>query len=184
MNPPHLNRWADAHYTVVIVGGGQAGLALSHCLKEAEVDHIVFEKHRSGHTWRNQRWDSFCLVTPNWQCTLPGYPYAGNDPDGFMVRDEVVRYIEGYVQSFDPPLYEGVMVTGTRQERDGTFAVETDPGRCTADAVVVATGGYHRGILPKLAERFAPDVAQIHSADYKNPGQLPPGAVLVVGTVY
>ena len=182
MESSHLDTSNDAHHTVVIVGGGQAGLALSYCLKEAGVNHVVFEKHRTGHAWRNQRWDSFCLVTPNWQCTLPGFPYAGSDPNGFMVREEVVRYIEGYVESFDPPLREGVAVTGVRQESDGTFAVETDAGRCTADAVVVATGGYHRGIIPRLAERFAPEVVQIHSADYKRPGQLPPGAVLVVGT--
>ena len=107
MEPSHPNISANAHHTVVIVGGGQAGLALSFCLKEAGVNHIVFEKHRTGHAWRSQRWDSFCLVTPNWQCTLPGFPYAGDDPDGFMVREEVARYIEGYVDSFDPPFAKG-----------------------------------------------------------------------------
>jgi putative flavoprotein involved in K+ transport len=82
------------HYSVVIVGGGQAGLSMSYCLKSRDVDHIVFEKNRIGHSWRDRRWDSFCLVTPNWQCQLPGYPYSGNDPHGFMQKDDIVKYIE------------------------------------------------------------------------------------------
>jgi putative flavoprotein involved in K+ transport len=79
------------HRSVVIVGGGQAGLSMSYCLTQQGVDHIVLERDRIGHEWRDRRWDSFCLVTPNWQCQLPGYPYAGDDPDGFLVRDEIVR---------------------------------------------------------------------------------------------
>ncbi|MEM8544863.1 MAG: FAD-dependent oxidoreductase, partial [Cyanobacteria bacterium P01_H01_bin.119] len=75
------------HHDVMIVGGGQAGLSISYCLKERGIDHLVLEKHRIAHSWRNQRWDSFCLVTPNWQCQLPGYAYSGPDPNGFMGRD-------------------------------------------------------------------------------------------------
>ena len=87
------------HYSVIIVGGGQAGLSMSYCLKERGIDHIVFEKNRIGHSWRDRRWDSFCLVTPNWQCQLPGYPYNGNDPHGFMQKDDIVKYIEEYAAS-------------------------------------------------------------------------------------
>ena len=79
------------HRSVVVVGGGQAGLSISRCLVDAGVDHLVLEKNTVGYEWRERRWDTFCLVTPNWQCTLPGFPYQGTDPDGFMVRDEIVR---------------------------------------------------------------------------------------------
>src|SRR5689334_8467557 len=84
----------QTHYSVIIVGGGQAGLSMSYCLKERGFDHIIFEKERMGYSWRSKRWDAFCLVTPNWQCQLPGYPYPGNDPQGFMKKDEIVQYIE------------------------------------------------------------------------------------------
>ncbi len=80
----------SGHYPVIIIGGGQAGLSMSYCLKERGVDHLIFEKNRLGESWRSKRWDSFCLVTPNWQCQLPGFPYSGNDPDGFMKKDEIV----------------------------------------------------------------------------------------------
>jgi hypothetical protein len=80
---------AMQHHTVIIVGGGQAGLSISYCLKDRGVDHVVFEQNRVGHAWRHQRWDSFCLVTPNWQCQLPGFPYSGDDPNGFMARDAI-----------------------------------------------------------------------------------------------
>jgi len=83
-----------AHCSVVIVGGGQAGLSMSYYLTQRNVDHIVLERDRIGYEWRERRWDSFCLVTPNWQCQLPGFPYDGDDPDGFMARDEIVGYLE------------------------------------------------------------------------------------------
>lgn len=108
-------RLSGAHYSVAVVGGGQAGLSVSHELRERGIDHVVVEAHRVGHEWRERRWDSFCLVTPNWQCRLPGYPYRGDDPDGFMVRDDIVRYLEGYVAHFRPPLVEGVTVTRLRR---------------------------------------------------------------------
>lgn len=79
---------------------------MSHRLKERGIDHIVFEKSRIGEAWRSQRWDSFCLVTPNWQCQLPGFHYAGSDPNGFTGEDEIVGYIEAYARSFNPPIME------------------------------------------------------------------------------
>ena len=94
--------------SVAVIGGGQAGLAMSYCLKQRGIDHFVFEKHRVGHEWRERRWDSFCLVTPNWQCQLPGFPYPGSEPFGFMKKDEIVRYLEAYAASFGPPIFEGV----------------------------------------------------------------------------
>ena len=175
-------RLSGTHYTVAVVGGGQAGLSASHCLGERGVDHVVIEAHRVGHEWRERRWDSFCLVTPNWQCRLPGHPYAGTDPDGFMVRDDIVRYLEEYVAAFQPPLVEGVSVTRLRRAASGVFEIGTTAGEFTADQVVVATGPYHTPKLPRMAERLPVGVAQFHSSGYRNPDQLPDGAVLVVGT--
>lgn len=168
-------------YGVAIIGGGQAGLAMSHCLGRRGIDHIIIEKHRVGHDWREHRWDSFCLVTPNWQCDLPGFPHAGDDPYGFMARDEIVRYLEAYAASFGPPLVEGVAVTALRARGD-RFELVTTAGTCVADRVVLAVGGYHVPDRPRMAERLPAGIASVHSADYKNPDQLPPGAVLVVGT--
>jgi putative flavoprotein involved in K+ transport len=175
-------RLAGAHYPVAVVGGGQAGLSVSYCLRERGVDHVVIEAGRVGHEWRERRWDSFCLVTPNWQCKLPGFPYQGPDPDGFMVRDEITRYLEDYVSFFRPPLVEGATVTTLRRARSGVFELATTGGDLTADQVVVATGPYHSPSLPRMAERLPAEVEQIHSSRYRNPGQLPEGGVLVVGT--
>jgi putative flavoprotein involved in K+ transport len=170
------------HYPVIIIGGGQAGLSMSYCLKERSIDHIVFEKNRIGHAWRDKRWDSFCLVTPNWQCTLPGFPYNGEDPNGFMQRDDIVRYIEAYARSFNPPIKEGVTVTELSQIDVSRFQVATSIGTFTADQVVVATGSYHHPKIPDIAHRLPSDILQLHSSDYKNPESLPDGAVLIVGT--
>ena len=98
------------HVPVIIVGGGQAGLSMSYCLKAQGIRHVIFEKDRIAHAWRTQRWDSFCLVTPNWQCQLPGYPYPGDDPNGFMLKDEIVRYVEDYARLIEAPVREGVAV--------------------------------------------------------------------------
>lgn len=175
-------RLAGAHYPVAVVGGGQAGLSVSYCLRERGIEHVVVEAHRVGHEWRERRWDSFCLVTPNWQCKLPGYPYRGPDPDGFMVRDEIVRYLEEYVAFFAPPLVEGVSVTGLHRTAGGFFELTTTRGEFTAEQVVVATGPYHTPSIPRMAERLPGSVEQIHSSRYRNPAGLPDGAVLVVGT--
>ncbi len=169
-------------HRVVVVGGGQAGLAMSHCLKRRGVDHLVLEKHRLAHEWRERRWDSFCLVTPNWQCRLPGFPYRGPDPHGFMVKEEIVGYLEAYARSFDPPVREDVEVTALRRDPAGGFRVASSAGEWQADAVVIATGGYHRPSIPRLAERLPAGLAQLHSCAYRNPQELPPGPVLVVGT--
>lgn len=171
------------HYSVIIVGGGQAGLSASYCLKERGLDHIIFEKYKIAHSWRAKRWDSFCLVTPNWQCQLPGYPYPGNDPQGFMQKDAIVQYVESYATSFNAPVLEGVEVICVRRRKDtDIFEVSTSRGEYTADQVVIAVGGYHRPKLPKMAGRLPETIRQIHSSEYRNPQSLPDGAVLVVGT--
>ena len=177
-----MDKLSVPHLPVIVVGGGQAGLSVSHFLKRRGLDHLVFERDSVGHAWRDDRWDSFCLVTPNWQCQLPGYPYAGPDPDGFMVKDDIVRYVEGFAAAVKPPVREGVAVTALSRRPDGTFALATTDGGYTASNVVVATGAYHRPNLPAEAARLPDGIVQVHSSGYKNPGQLPPGGVLVVGT--
>ena len=172
-----------SHYSVIIVGGGQAGLSMSYCLKERDLDHIVFEKNKIGYAWRTKRWDSFCLVTPNWQCQLPGYPYSGPDLHGFMQKDEIVRYIEDYAASFAPPVMEGIEVLKVCKNNDqGIFELTTSAGHYTADQVVIAAGSYHLPKVPRMAERLPETIVQLHSSDYKNPQALPDGDVLVVGT--
>lgn len=170
------------HRTVVVVGGGQAGLSMSRCLDVRGIDHLVLERDVVASSWKRHRWDTFSLVTPNWQCDLPDFPYAGPDPHGFMVRSEIVDYLEAYRAFVDPPLIEGVEVRRVHQDERGTFVVETSAGTCTADQVVVATGGYHTPLTPPLSEPLPAGITQIGSQDYRNPGQLPPGEVLVVGS--
>jgi putative flavoprotein involved in K+ transport len=166
----------------VVIGGGQAGLSASYHLKAAGIDHVVLEKARVGNSWRTQRWDTFCLVTPNWQCQLPGYPYAGPDPQGFMQNAEILEYLEGYARSFAPPLHEGVEVSAVERRPKGDFLVRTSCGNFTARHVVVATGGYHVPRIPDCARGLPAAVVQLHSAQYRNPESLPEGEVLVVGT--
>jgi putative flavoprotein involved in K+ transport len=175
-------RLSGAHFPVAVIGGGQAGLSASYHLRERGVGHVVVEANRVGHEWRERRWDTFCLVTPNWQCRLPGFPYKGPDPDGFMVRDEIITYLEDYVDFLQPPLVEGVAVTGLRRAAGGRFEVTSTGGRFTADQVVVATGPYHTPSIPRMAERLPAGVRQIHSSAYRNARQLPEGGVLVIGT--
>ncbi|WP_345718832.1 MSMEG_0569 family flavin-dependent oxidoreductase [Kineosporia mesophila] len=169
------------HVCVAVIGGGQAGLAASHCLTTAQIDHVVLERHHVGFEWSERRWDSFSLVTPNYQCLLPGHEYSAGDPDGFMVREEIVDYLRDYARTFDPPIHEGVEVI--RMTHDGhRFQLRTTRGTFQASQVVIATGAYHRPRIPRFAERLPGSVIQIHSSDYKNPDQLPEGATLVVGT--
>ena len=171
-----------ARHSVAVIGGGQAGLSISWYLTQSGIDHVVFEKERAAHAWRAERWDSFCLVTPNWQCQLPGFPYHGPDPHGFMLRDEIVAYMDAFVASFAPPLREGVTVRHLRSDAQHGFMLDATDGIHFADQVVVATGGYQIPIVPRCAERLPADIVQIHSSLYRNPGQLPAGAVLVVGS--
>lgn len=177
-----MNENRVAHYPVVIVGGGQAGLSTSYHLSRQGIDHLVIEKHRAMHAWETQRWDNFCLVTPNWQCDLPGHPYAGPEPDGFMKKDEILNYLKEFRTKVDPPIREGVNVRRVTPRPEGGFLVATSAGDFSADNVVVASGGYREPIVPRMAERLPPAIAQIHSAQYRNAGQLPDGPVLVVGS--
>jgi putative flavoprotein involved in K+ transport len=137
---------------VVVVGGGQAGLAMSRCLADRGVEHVVLERGRVGERWRSERWESLRLLTPRWQARLPGWSYRGPDPDGFMGRDEVVRYLEGYARSFAAPVEGGVAVTAVERDGDG-FRVSTDRGGWRCAAVVVATGHCDLPLVPARPRR-------------------------------
>ncbi len=173
---------AAAHHSVIVVGGGQAGLSASYYLKQAGIDHLVIEQNTVTHTWRTQRWDAFCLVTPNWQCALPGYPYQGDDPHGFMKKDEIIAYLDGFIAATAAPVIEHTEVKRIARNADGGFSVSTTQGQFTADQVVIASGGYHTPIVPRMAERLPASIVQIQSSEYRNAGALPEGAVLVVGS--
>jgi putative flavoprotein involved in K+ transport len=165
---------------VVVIGGGQAGLAMSRCLTDRGIEHVVLERGLVGQRWRSERWDSLRLLTPRWMSRLPGWSYRGPDPDGFMTRSEVVGYLEGYARSFPVPLHAGVTVRRVERDREG-FRVETGAGPWRAGSVVIATGYCDRARVPAAAAALAPDIAQAVPTGYRSPAGLEEGGVLVVG---
>lgn len=174
------------HRDVVVVGGGQAGLSVSYHLKNAGIDHVILERSEAAHEWRDSRWDNFTLVTPNWQCRLPGFPYRGPDPDGFMTRDETHSYVRSYARAIDAPVQEFTEVSALGHRPGGGFTMTInragEAAELTADQVVIATGGYHLPRIPDFAQRIPGNVMQLHSSDYRNSAQLPDGDVLVIGS--
>jgi putative flavoprotein involved in K+ transport len=165
----------------LIIGAGQAGLALSRHLSDLGRDHLIVDRGRVAERWRSERWDSFRLLTPNWQVRLPGHTYAGPDPDGFMTRDQVVRFFDHYARSIAAPVQTGVTAYRVRPTEDG-WRVETSAGDFEAANVVVATGHHDvPRIPPKCAGALPADVMQYHTSHYRRPAQLPSGGVLVVG---
>ena len=174
--------FAGQHYPVIVVGGGQAGLSASYWLCRHDIDHLVLEKHQAFHAWKNERWDSFSLVTPNWQCRLPGHPYDGDDPDGFMVKDQIVAWMERFRAAFSPPLREGVTVQEVTPRSGGGYRVRTDRGALSADRVIMAVSVYHQPKVPPCADALPDHLTQLDASAYRNPDALPEGPVLVVGT--
>ena len=168
---------------VMIIGGGQAGLALSYYLTRQGRTHLVLEQGRVGESWRSQRWDSFTLITPTWMNKLPGFPYQGGDPDGFMPRENIVAYLDQYAASFNAPLHCGIRVTAVRQQPGGDgYLVEAEEMTFEARNVVLATGAYPKPKIPTASADLRVDICQMHTSEYRNPQALPSGAVLVVGT--
>jgi putative flavoprotein involved in K+ transport len=168
---------------VMIIGGGQAGLALSYYLTQQGRTHLVLEQGRVGESWRSQRWDSFTLITPTWMNKLPGFPYQGGDPDGFMPRENIVAYLDQYAASFNAPLHCGIRVTAVRQQPGGDgYLVEAEEMTFEARNVVLATGAYPKPKIPTASADLRVDICQMHTSEYRNPQTLPSGAVLVVGT--
>lgn len=168
----------------VIIGGGQAGLSVSYHLTQLAVPHVVLEHAaQAAEAWRNHRWDSFTLNTPNWQSCLPGAGRPGEDPDGFLSREEIVAYFESYVERFHLPVRYHVHVEVVEPNWSGNgYIVKTSAGRFEAKNVIVATGLYQQPKIPALASEFPAGVMQFHSDKYRNPQMLSPGAVLVVGS--
>lgn len=164
----------------VVIGAGQAGLAVSRCLTDRDRDHVVLDRGRIGQRWRRETWDSLHLLSPNWINTLPGEDYRGPDPDGFASAADHVRHLDGYAASFGAPLVENTAVRRVTRT-DGRFKIATDDGVWRARNVVVATGWTDRPAVPALARDLGPDVHQVVPRDYRNPAGLPDGGVLVVG---
>jgi len=159
-------------------------LAASYLLEHEKHPHVVLERApQIASAWREGRWDSFTLVTPNWQLQLPGAEYKGNDPDGFLSRGQVIDYFETYASRFHLPIKTGVEVLMVSQSETGRgYIVKTNRGQYKARNVIIASGVYQHPKIPPLARQLPADIRQIHSSQYRNPNQLPNGAVLVVGS--
>src|SRR5260370_14006345 len=166
---------------VAIIGAGQAGLATSWHLKQLGVDHVILEAGRVAETWRSRRWDSFCLVHPNWSVQLPGGEYRGPDPNGFMDKGELVAHFQGWANSFRAPVREGCAVTALDADGEG-FGLSTSGGRITARSVVVATGGYQRPFPPANASQIPAGVHHLLGEEYSRPYAREPGAVLLIAS--
>jgi putative flavoprotein involved in K+ transport len=165
--------------TTVIVGAGQAGLAMSACLSERAIDHVVLERGEVANAWRG-RWDSLRLLTPNWQSRLPSYRYQGDDPDGYMSTPEVINYLNTYADMIDAPLETHSAVTSLTSDDHG-YLVETTNGRWRARAVVLASGAYNVATVPVFASSIPSTVTSLPATCYRNPSELDAGGVLVVG---
>jgi putative flavoprotein involved in K+ transport len=174
----------STHIETVIVGGGQAGLAVSYYLSQKHRPHIVLEQaDKAGNAWRNHRWNTFTLNTPNWQSVLPGTEIPGANPGGFLTRNEIVAYFENYMSRFQLPVSYGVQVQAVRPKSSGHgYVLETSAGRFETSNVVVATGLYQKPKMPAFSADLPGEIKQIHSDEYRNPESMPNGAVLVVGS--
>jgi len=171
------------HIETVIVGGGQAGLATSYHLTQHGHEHVVLEQAAQvANVWRNERWDSFTLVTPNWALKMPGAEYNGAAPNGFMPREEVVTYLEKYVGQFRLPVECDTRVLSIEPLDGKGYRIQTSRKTFTANNVVIATGFFQKPKIPKFAADFSKDITQLHSSAYRNPESLPDGSVLIVGS--
>ena len=164
----------------VVIGAGHAGLAASYFLSERSIDHVVLERGDVANSWRRERWDSLRLLTPNWQTRLPGQPYDGPDPDGYLGMSEVVEFIERFAARTGAPVRTGVNVTSVRRV-DDEYQVLTSSGEIRCQAVVIASGACNQPSVPLLSGAVPASVEQRTAFDYRGPGQLPEGGVLVVG---
>jgi putative flavoprotein involved in K+ transport len=164
----------------LVIGAGQAGLAMSRCLRDRGVEHVVLERGRVAERWRSERWDSLRLLTPNWQSRLPGHRYSGCDPDAYMSMPEVVDYLDGYARASAAPVEERTSVLSVAP-LGGGYCVATDRGAFEARNVVVATGYCDVPFVPRFAASLPSDIHQVVPTRYRNPESLPAGGVLVVG---
>ena len=165
---------------VLVIGGGQAGLATSRCLSDLGIEHVVLERGRVAQRWQTERWTSLHLLTPNWMTRLPGFAYQGKDPNGFMHKDEVARFLTDYSHRISAPVVPNTQVVSVRHQGE-RFQIHTNTGSWIARSVVVATGACDRPNVPSFARSIAPHIQQVTLDQYKCPQQIGPGGVLVVG---
>ena len=166
--------------TAAVVGAGHAGLAMSRCLAERSVDHMVLERGEVANSWKTERWDSLRLLTPNWQSRLPGYGYAGADPHGYRTMPETVDYLKRYAEAISAPVRTNTAVTSVRRTEDG-YVLATPSGEWRCRIVVLASGVCNIASVPALAAALPPGIATYTPMQYRNPAPLGPGGVLVVG---
>jgi putative flavoprotein involved in K+ transport len=166
--------------TTIIIGAGQSGLAMSRHLTARSIDHVVLERGEVANSWRTERWDSLRLLTPNWQSRLPGYAYDGPDSDGFMAMPEVVRYLERYADVSGAPVVTGTRVTKVRQAPGG-YQVSTNQGPWRCRSLVIASGACNIAAIPSQAAGLGHAVNSLTPMQYRNPGLLPDGGVMIVG---
>ncbi len=168
------------HIPAVIIGAGQAGLAMSRCLDRQKIDHVVLERGRIAERWRSERWDSLRLLTPNWMNQFPDWSYQGDDTDGFMTATEYAASLEQYATSFSAPVVTGATVLSACRVPGG-YRVESSKGTWHAGAVVIATGHCDVPFVPEMARRLPPSIGQLTPTAYRRPDDLPAGGVLIVG---
>jgi putative flavoprotein involved in K+ transport len=165
---------------VVVIGGGQSGLVMSRSLTALDIDHIVLERGRIGESWHSERWKSLHLLTNNAMSALPGLPYGGDRPEAFMPAGAFASYLRTYAETTSAPVVEGVAVTGV-ESAGCDYRISTTAGQWRSRAVVIATGACETAYRPPTADAFDPSLAQMSPIKYREPAQLPKGAVLVVG---
>jgi len=166
--------------TTVIIGGGHAGLAMSSCLSERSIDHVVLERGEVANTWKTERWESLTLLTPNWMSRLPGLGYEGDDPDGFRTLPETIAFLDRYAQVISAPVETNTTVTSVSRDDDG-YKVVTDRGDWHSPTVVLAAGANNIANIPAVADAVPPGIAMLTPPQYRGPDQLDRGGVLVVG---
>jgi len=166
------------HVDTLVIGGGQAGLVMSYRLKQRGIAHLVLERARIAERWRSERWDGLKFQFPNWSVRLPDFAFPHSEPDAFSDSADIIKFIDAFAAFVAPPIRCGVEVTRLKRGDTG-FIAETAAGTIEANNVVVATGPYQRGLVPDLLRDHP--VFQVHASRYRNPEQLPSGAVLVVG---
>jgi putative flavoprotein involved in K+ transport len=168
------------HTTTVVIGAGHSGLAMSRCLSERSIDHVVLERSQVANSWRTERWDSLRLLTPNWQCRLPSHCYAGDDPDGFMTMPQVVDFITDYATRIEAPVKSDTPVSSVRRN-NGQYRVTTNQDEWRCETVVIATGAFNVPHVPPFSDAVPSSVTTMTPLEYRNPEQLGEGGVLVVG---
>lgn len=166
--------------TTVIIGAGHAGLAMSHCLAARSIEHVLLERGEVANSWKTERWDSLRLLTPNWMSRLPGYGYVGDDPDGFRSMPETIDFVERYAESFSAPVRTATEVANVRATDEG-YRISTNQGEWRCRTVVLATGACSVPRVPALARALPDEIETFTPNTYRNPDQIRPGGVLVVG---